>query len=400
MNYMLEDRVYIVNGIHNACIYNLNDCRLYKIDKMSYEWLVKMFEEKEEKKLSNEEKQYFENLESLHLIKKGMQKQERVELEINQHISFAWIEVTTRCNLKCKHCYEEASCNNYIEMKIENFSMVINQLFDIGVKRIQLIGGEPLIIGDKFETMIEMAYNKFEQIEVFTNGTMIDQHWIEVFRKYNIKIALSVYSYDKNEHDKVTGYPGSCEKTNNAIRMLKNAGISYRVCNVLMKDIGLGNQNTDLYTLSPKYDVVRLTGRADLRLLDRRLIRKKLIVENTFSKPISKKYFYRAIGGHNCFATKIYVGADLTVYPCVMERRFSHGSLIDNDLKNILKKDIMEFSKDKIKVCQKCEYRYACFDCRPNSLGDDIYAKPWYCTYDPETGIWADPEQFIDILFQ
>lgn len=400
MYYMLEDRVFMVKGIHYACIYNLNDCRLYRIDKISYEWLAKMFEEKQHKNFSNEEKQYLDKLERLHLIKKGKQGKGNVVFNTNHHISFAWIEVTTRCNLKCKHCYEEASCSHYVEMKIENFSQIINQLRDIGVKKIQLIGGEPLIIGDKLKTMIEMAHNKFEQIEVFTNGTMINQHWIEVFREYNIKIALSVYSYDKNEHDKVTGHLGSYEKTNNAIMMLKNAGISYRVCNVLMKDVGLGNQNTDLYTLSPDHDVVRLTGRADLRLLDKQLIRKKLIVESTFSKPISKNLFYRAIGGHNCFATKIYVGADLTVYPCVMERRFSHGSLKDNDLKNILKKDILGLSKDKIKVCQKCEYRYACFDCRPNSLGNDIYDKPWYCTYDPETGAWADPEQFIDTILQ
>ena len=78
-----------------------------------------------------------------------------------------------------------------------------------------------------------------------------------------------------------------------------------------------------------------------------------------------------------------------------MERRIYHGNLKDNHLKNILNENIFTLGKDKIKECKDCEFRYCCFDCRPDALSEDVYAKPWNCTYNPYTGSWADIEDFI-----
>lgn len=43
-----------------------------------------------------------------------------------------------------------------------------------------------------------------------------------------------------------------------------------------------------------------------------------------------------------------------------------------------------ELSKDEIDGCKDCEFRYACFDCRPDAMGNsgDIKRKP-ACGYDP-----------------
>ena len=79
-----------------------------------------------------------------------------------------------------------------------------------------------------------------------------------------------------------------------------------------------------------------------------------------------------------------------------MERRISHGNLKDNSLKNLIKREIQQFSKDKVEGCKNCEFRYACYDCRPDSISNDIYAKPYYCTYDVENGEWLDEDIVID----
>ena len=55
-------------------------------------------------------------------------------------------------------------------------------------------------------------------------------------------------------------------------------------------------------------------------------------------------------------------------------------------------------TKDHINVCKDCEFRYCCHDCRPDSLSNDVYAKPWYCTYNPYSGEWIDVEEYIDFL--
>lgn len=55
-------------------------------------------------------------------------------------------------------------------------------------------------------------------------------------------------------------------------------------------------------------------------------------------------------------------------------------------------------NKDFINGCADCEYRYTCFDCRPNTLSGNIAEQPWYCTYNPESGKWQDVDLFIDTL--
>lgn len=112
---------------------------------------------------------------------------------------------------------------------------------------------------------------------------------------------------------------------------------------------------------------------------------------------INKAFVTRLVSGHNCFSNRIYISSDLNIYPCVMERRISHGNIKENTLLEFDTK-ILNYNKDYIDGCKNCEYRYACFDCRPNSLDENISSKPWYCTYNVNDGTWIDQEIFIDNL--
>lgn len=245
--------------------------------------------------------------------------------------------------------------------------------------------------------MLYYINGKFESVEIFTNGTLISDEWVDYIAEHKLHIALSVYSYVPEEHDKVTKISGSWEKTNKTISKLKSKQIKYRVCNVLMNCSELGMKNTDLYELSKTKDVVRMAGRANFFLLSDDLIKKRLITKESFKFPIKKKICKKYISGHNCFKSRIYISADMNVYPCVMERRLKHCN-IKNNKEIILDESIRNFTKERISGCCLCEYRYICHDCRPNSLSGNIYEKPWYCTYEPLSGKWIDPDIFIKKL--
>lgn len=59
-------------------------------------------------------------------------------------------------------------------------------------------------------------------------------------------------------------------------------------------------------------------------------------------------------------------------------------------------------NKDDVLVCQDCEYRYVCFDCRPISEGaacgnGDYKTAPYpRCTYDPYEGVWGGGTWKVD----
>ena len=399
MFYALNENVYLVRGNVRSCIYDFNTSKLYSInlklsekinlinegkilvDTVDDEELVKIFDELVQLKL-------------LILVDKPVYRKIEEIKEKNYGCEFAWVEITNKCNLKCIHCYNESNVYSDTIMSLDNYKMVIDAILKLKIKKIQIIGGEPFFNKELLREMLNYTVGKFEFIEIFTNGTLISPEWFEFLKKNNIHIALSVYSYEAESHDKITGCDGSWKKTNKTIKELKNYEIPYRVCNVLMRGVDIGERTTDLYQLSNQKDIVRMSGRASFSLLTDDLIRKKLITKKTFETPIKKEFCRRLLSGHNCFQNKIYISSDLKVFPCVMERRLNHG-VVDYNNGITLDNAIRHFNKDKIKECNCCEYRYACFDCRPNSISGDLEEKPWYCTYKPLEGKWEDEETFL-----
>lgn len=394
----LNDNVYLVKGKIFSCIYDFNTLKLYQINKelanlidnINFNYVIL-------NDLSEEHKKFMENLIDDGILKLTNCKRASSIKECvsdEKKIEFAWIEITNKCNLKCIHCYNESdiSCNS--EMTLDDFEKIIDWLLKIEVRKIQIIGGEPFVVGSKLRTMLDYVVGKFEFVEIFTNGTLLTEEWVSYLKTNNIRVALSVYSYDEKEHDKVTQCVGSCRRTNWTIKNLHKKGVKYRVCNTLMKSVVIGNRNTELYKLNPRKDVVRMSGRGNIGLISEEQLRLKLITEERFKRPLNWDFSKRMIAGHNCFGSKIYIASDKTVYPCVMERRINHGKIIGSEgLK--FNKNILNLSKDFVNECKDCEFRYTCFDCRPDSLTDNIYEKPWYCTYNPEQGVWEDEDEFI-----
>lgn len=398
MFYALNENVYLVNGKVKGCIYDFNNSKLYSLNELLTQKINSVNAGKFRTDTTDEKLNV--------VLKKFLELGILVTTEspethfIDEIVSeaptdkFAWIEITNKCNLRCRHCYNESDNSRNSVMSLQDYKKVVDALLRFGVDKIQIIGGEPFLAARHLKEMILYAGGKFDFIEIFTNGTLIDKSWFDFLAKNKIHVALSVYSYEAEMHDAVTNCRGSWSKTNQTIAELKAHGIAYRVCNVLMRGVELGEKTTDLYDLHARGDVVRMSGRANFALLSDALIKKQLITKDTFKKPIAKKFCAALLSGHNCFGRKLYVSADLDVFPCVMERRQKHCSLRENQDIH-LNKSLLRLNKDNVRECCFCEYRCACFDCRPNSLSENFFEKPWYCTYQPSLGTWDEVDGFI-----
>lgn len=396
--YSFNEDVYLVRGKTNACFYDLRNERLIQCSS-DYADVAELAIQGQILNVVENINPLLVTLLSERLLISNPYLSQNTgdisKLKENTVIDFAWIEITNQCNMRCIHCYDEANEHNSVYMSMDDFQHVIDELYKFGIKNIQLIGGEPLIL-QNIKEMIFYAKQKMESITIFTNGSLINDELARLFLENKIKIAVSVYSYDAKYHDLVTRVSGSYDRTLKGVELLKKYCIPYRVANVLMSGVEIGKRNTDLFDLRHKGDIVRLSGRANGRLLNDDLILKKLITQNTFCTKLTRKNVTRAVSGHNCFARRLYVAADMNVYPCVMERRITHGCLKNNSLFNIIQQSILEFNKDHIEGCKDCELRYACFDCRPNSITGNIKEKPWYCTYDPKSGKWESREAALN----
>ena len=310
MFYSLVKNVYFVKGAKNGCIYDFNCSKLYSVnqqlsEQMSFIAKGMMSCNKVEKTLQNTLDQLVE-LNVLSITEYPVPTDIKEIGKQTFDCEFAWIEITRDCNLRCVHCYNEAENNTREIMPFDDYVFIIEELVNLGVKKIQFIGGEPFYYSQLLKKMLEYAIGKFEFIEIFTNGTLIQDNWYEFLSQNKIHIALSMYSTYSTEHDKVTGIVGSWEKAQITLSKLRSYKIPCRVCSVLMKDIDIGEIHRYQWGTKAKQDIVRLSGRADFSLLSEKLLKKKLITKKSFQKPINKYFCGFLVSGHNCFGRCIF----------------------------------------------------------------------------------------------
>ncbi len=398
----LNKDVFIVEGIKNHAIYDLAKGKLYHIDDEFLKFI---------RKLIYNPKWNFDNFEksNVNLLKKNniiaesdkLEKEESIlSLRDDRKPYFAWIEITQQRNFKCVFCYEESNCNIKKFMTMEDFYKAIDFLMDQNIKEIQFIGGEPMI-HPKLKEMIEYCLNKkyFNFIEIYTNASFITQEWCDFFKKNNIKVAVSFHSYIPEEFDKITQTKGSYKLARRGLELLLKNKIDIRVAAITNKNVRIGDK-PDSFDIKLSTQAPRLTGRGNFNQLDFDMFEESVITESSFSRPIGREYIKKLVSGHQCFNKDLYIAYNLEVFPCVMERRISHGFITGDKEKdiNLVKSHICHYNKDCIDECKHCEFRYACYDCRPNSNGKHISEKPWRCSYNPRTGKWEDVKKMYNRL--
>lgn len=101
------------------------------------------------------------------------------------------IEITRKCNLNCKHCFNSGS--RIREMPLELLDCIIQEAMTFGVKEISLSGGEPLLHSQLFN-IFDML-KKYPQIKfgLLTNGTLLNCkiiHSIEALENSFIQISF------------------------------------------------------------------------------------------------------------------------------------------------------------------------------------------------------------------
>lgn len=394
----LKKDVFLVRGGKNHAIYDLNSGKLYQIDTECLKAIEKIINT-QNPTLTKKEEKVLKLLQTNNLItntKEIIKEQDISTLKINTKPHFAWLEITQQCNLKCVFCYEESDCYKKNNMTMEDFEKAKQFLLNYGITDIQFIGGEPMI-HPNLKEMILSCHGKFKTIEVYTNGTFITQEWCDFFKKYGIQVAISIHSFIPEEADKITQTKGAYKLIRRGIELVLKNKLNVRFATIQNKDIKIGKEFNDL-KITTKTQPPRLIGRGSFNQFNYEMFKDVVITKDTFARPINKDFVIKAVSGHQCFNKDLYIAYNLEVFPCVMERRISHGFIKDaNDL-SVVKTGICKCNKDFINECKYCEFRYACHDCRPNCNGGNLYDKPWYCSYNPKTGRWKNIQKMFDRL--
>ncbi len=86
------------------------------------------------------------------------------------------ISITNRCNVRCFYCHHDGIIPESYEMTSDEITRVAKIAADIGVQKIRLSGGEPLIRDDIVEIVEKIAAIGFKDIALTTNGTLLGKY--------------------------------------------------------------------------------------------------------------------------------------------------------------------------------------------------------------------------------
>ncbi|SDG14139.1 radical SAM additional 4Fe4S-binding SPASM domain-containing protein [Methanolobus vulcani] len=133
-------------------------------------------------------------------------------------------DLTSKCNLRCRHCVVSAGEECSDELSFDDCCRLIDEFADFEVGQLILSGGEPMIRKDFFD-IAEYAASKNIMIQVATNGTLIDEDAAEKLANIGARAQVSLDSSVPEIHDDFRQSSGSWEKTVKGIKLLVKAGV-------------------------------------------------------------------------------------------------------------------------------------------------------------------------------
>jgi radical SAM protein with 4Fe4S-binding SPASM domain len=154
---------------------------------------------------------------------------------VNAPFLVVW-DFTHMCNLKCRHCYQDAQKALPGELSTEESKKLIEELSEAGVVVIAFSGGEPLMRKDIFEIVSHAARHDM-YVSIATNGTLITP---EVARKLADSganyVEVSIDGRSAAEHDALRGIPGAFDRSVAGIRNAVGAGLFTCIATTVTRD--------------------------------------------------------------------------------------------------------------------------------------------------------------------
>ncbi len=134
------------------------------------------------------------------------------------------LEMTRLCNLRCLYCYSGAGAASADEMSLQEIKDVVGQTVALGGRKIVILGGgEPLMYG-RLRELIEFIAGLGLNIEMFTNGTMIDREVASFLYRHGVSIVVKCNSLDRRVQDELAGVPGAFGRIQQGLGRLLDCG--------------------------------------------------------------------------------------------------------------------------------------------------------------------------------
>jgi len=157
-----------------------------------------------------------------------------------RRVEYLRLSVTDKCNLRCFYCLPEGF-RGFEEpehwLRFDEIERVIGAFAELGVRRVRITGGEPLVRKDLPQLVEQLAgLRGVDDLSLSTNATLLARHANSLKRAGVARINVSLDSLRPERFEKITG--GQLEPVLEGLMAAKAAGFAPIKLNMLaLRDI-------------------------------------------------------------------------------------------------------------------------------------------------------------------
>ena len=157
-------------------------------------------------------------------------------------VSYLRLSVTDRCNFRCHYCMAENMqfLPRSEVLTIEELELVCHVFIELGVERIRITGGEPLVrqgLMQLFQSLGRSLHaNKLQEVTLTTNGVLLDQYADELYESGVRRINISLDTLNEKRFAELTR-KGALQTVLKGIQAADRAGMRIKINAVALKSI-------------------------------------------------------------------------------------------------------------------------------------------------------------------
>lgn len=118
-------------------------------------------------------------------------------------LSGAYVEITSKCNLKCPYCYNNSSTNNF-ELDFEVIKKIVDELSEKNIHNIAISGGEPFL-HKRINEIIDYCIEKKVRPNIISNLSQLSLQDIEKLLKKDVNLQITFDGSDEKTHSLTRG---------------------------------------------------------------------------------------------------------------------------------------------------------------------------------------------------
>lgn len=157
-------------------------------------------------------------------------------------INYLRVSITDRCNYRCQYCMPHDGVETMAHedlLSFEEMYLVIHQFVNIGVKKVRLTGGEPLVRKGIFGFIQSLSHiTALEDIALTTNGALLKTMASELKRNGLHRVNVSLDTLKPDRFHRLTR-GGDLQNVLDGITEAINVGLKVKLNCVLNKDINI-----------------------------------------------------------------------------------------------------------------------------------------------------------------